>query len=40
MEFEPLLPDDESPLNGVPMRLECGAPGSLWVGTGHFDLEA
>ena len=42
MEFEPLLPDDESPLNGRADALALWCTGFLYgLGTGHIsDLEA
>jgi hypothetical protein len=42
MEFEPLLPDDESPLNGRANALALWCTGFLYgLGTGHIsDLEA
>jgi hypothetical protein len=42
MEFEPLLPDDESPLNGRANALALWCTGFLYgLGTGHLsDLEA
>jgi len=42
MEFEPLLPDDESPLNGRANALALWCAGFLYgLGTGHIsDLEA
>jgi hypothetical protein len=42
MEFEPLLPDDESPLNGRANALALSCTGFLYgLGTGHLsDLEA
>jgi uncharacterized protein len=42
MEFQPLLPDDESPLNGRANALALWCTGFLYgLGTGHIsDLEA
>jgi uncharacterized protein YgfB (UPF0149 family) len=42
MEFEPLLPDDEQPLNGRANALALWCTGFLYgLGTGHIsDLEA
>ena len=42
MEFEPLLPDDDSPLNGRANALALWCTGFLYgLGTGHIsDLEA